>query len=509
MSKKIFIKILVFLLLYIPTEAQILKLEDELFYLVEDSLSDNRISEIGFTNFKGSYTEIIKNRYYWVLDNDGRYFVPDYDYDSLIVVQKDKLWGVINLSGEIVYDFIYPAPIHFFRDGVYIGFKSISVDDYGREYSGFFIYNSEMIVMYEYHSLRDYYNNVLLLKSAQSDYYGLVSSTLDTILPFEYTCSSWDKKNFYFSDSGYLTLRNKEKQCGVVDYKGNVKVPFEYDYIDDPLFEVMNITKDSLNGLLDNNMNFLAPVEYDKIISFYDFDEVLVALLKKNDRWYILDSTYSLSVFEELLPDDKFSLGGNANHIKVNRNGMCQIYSVRNRSYILDKWYDNAYSYRTGHNFEDPFHVAARDGNSYIFYYSKNEKPSIIVADKLEFVKNNNKVIIKRENKYYLYCDNGEQLAGPFDSMGKPKTGKKNSEGVIFDYILVEKNGKFGWLRDDGKIVVPIKYTKYCTRISYLSEDSQWYNVFKLAKGNKMYIYNPDGEIIEKRKCDNFENSCK
>jgi len=151
---------------------------------------------------------------------------------------------------------------------------------------------------------------------------------MDTLLPFIYSSNSWDAKNFYFSENGYITLKNLNGKCGIVSHLGKVLIPFEYDYITDLAFTNVRINKGDKYGLLK------IPCKYDDID--INDGEYLNAFAKDSTGYDVYDSNYRLIGHYTFEPEFGTS---NPKWYIVKKNGLAGIFDFIKNKYVIQPIY--------------------------------------------------------------------------------------------------------------------------------------------------------------------------
>ena len=113
---------------------------------------------------------------------------------------------------------------------------------------------------------------------------GFINPQNETILPFEYDYSDRNGMpiDYLFLD-GYCTMTNAEGACGLIDRTGRWVIEAKYDCIWPPHKGKYRIVKDGGRyGLLDGNLKFIFPIEYDYIEYSDDYG---VYLSKDGCKW--------------------------------------------------------------------------------------------------------------------------------------------------------------------------------------------------------------------------------
>jgi len=67
---------------------------------------------------------------------------------------------------------------------------------------------------------------------------------------------------------GMSLIAIKDKKRGLMDYKGNILVPIEYDQLNDYSYGRYKVVKDKKNGIVSKEGKILIPLEYDSVDSF-------------------------------------------------------------------------------------------------------------------------------------------------------------------------------------------------------------------------------------------------
>ena len=204
---------------------------------------------------------VVEEGKYWILDNDGNkqgYFEGDYWIDSfgdglfLVCDKEFKKYGYLNLAGSLtiplLYDYANP-----FSDGQ----ASVETDGNWK------IIDKTGSDVFPF----DYYDNVISSREeticvSKDEKYGIIDFEGNVLVPLEYnlvyyhdsliiaenvgitdlydvtgkkiaTLENSEIYKFLAQQSELMIVRNNEKWTyGIVDFSGNVVVPFEYDNIE-------------------------------------------------------------------------------------------------------------------------------------------------------------------------------------------------------------------------------------------------------------------------------------
>lgn len=535
---------LIFIFLCNISFAQVFKITDNGILLVTDSISNKPITTTLFSNFKQTVEVYDYKEEDWLKENRGKYIKPTIEFDSLIVVKSNNKWGCITTRGKVVLKFKYGMPIYFFKNAKYFGFSGCETDGFGEKTCAYYVVNWKDSIMYRYGGFGSNYNNTFLMRRfGNGNYkdsldwnvkkYGLINSNLDTILPFEYKCTSWDDKNFYFSKEGNLALKHTtSKKCGIMNYQAKIIVPFEYDYIDDPHFEYLNINKGNKWGLMNKKFKELLPINYDKI--YCEPSKAFLAAILKDSKWQFLDSTLKLQTeqfdsyqnfisgksfivkkdnqygiydiesknyilplqFDSILCDDIFENEKEVLHFLVIKKGKYGLYDFKTRSFVINPHYELIQSFFSDDKLDKlkKYYYATNNNRATIFNY---DLKAVINAhvDSVATFSGENYFIITKGLNYYLVKDSTTVLAGPYD-----KILPVNAPYGFKTIIIVKKNNKYGWINDDGTLVQPIGYDKYCSQA--------YFKTFRMIKNKMIYYYDKNKKLVKTKKLTSKDDIC-
>lgn len=200
--------------------------------------------------------------------------------DGAFGIKKDGLYGFIDAYGN---EFIKPqyenyASFSFGLAGVYKDGKW-----------GFINKQNEVVIPFEYEIQTDRqrlftkYENKLYVSVMKNGKWGIIDSNNKVIIPFKY------------DDIGYankIICAKKGDKYGFIDLNDNIILPFEYDKDEDEFnyycdLEEYHLTaKNGLVGVIDNDANFVIPIEY-KNLGIYN-NKVIFAK-KQNDKCILID----------------------------------------------------------------------------------------------------------------------------------------------------------------------------------------------------------------------------
>ena len=395
---------------------------------------------------------------YGAIDMDGNEVIP-MEYEDMSVfghgraaVMRDGKVGFIDAQGNLITDFIYDAmpydhqmrcdAVDMMKNGV-----AGAVDVAGKEIVPF-IYDSCAVIKYQ-----DVY--ISAMKDGKTALYDMQGKEL---FPLKYKIAEYKQ--------GYVIAGDDHDHCGVVDLKGNVLVPFEYENSLAVWTELGYFTYDhiKLRRAKDGNtvLDFGQEVEKEMFLVGYDrvneIPEKGYYVVKKNKCGLLDASGNPLGLPVETKE--------NKPKKKKVPSPICPFSEVRNFSEgfaavrIDDLW---GYIDVNG-NLLHPITLETADD----------------FKDGLAYVGNDRYINIKGECEYRFR----QSLRTPA-SAGEP--------GYIY---RKEENGKKGWVDHEGKDVIPCIYEsddRFSKWID-LKEDSRQYIIVKA--GGKCGAYDLQGNLI-------------
>jgi hypothetical protein len=546
--------------------AQIFKVSGNNLILITDSISEKQISSEKFIYCKHPELYFLLEGYY--RGYQGKYIVPEIEFDKYIVAATADGWGCVTTKGKVLIKFKYSTPLTLFKNAKYFGYHD------RQSYRYFDVYDRNERFIARYGHLNSSFENSVLISSKDNKYFGIISLDLDTLVPFEFICTSWDDKNFGFSDKGYIALENKDGKCGVVNHKGKVLIPFDYTYIDDVVFDVNLVRGIEKEGLIDENLNWIVPVEYDQILNQYSKENSITAYLFKDNKWSVLDNelnvhseqfdwidyrlldeenifiinngkygvynvknksyqiepameydTIFCNYYEDnntaaiLLKDGKYSIldrnykihsakfdlvdyeSLQNEYVLVKLDGKYGVYNIEHELFSIDPVYDTMISYRIAkYNWQtsNPRHIFAGIGDEKSFYNENCELIFKINTRSCTISHETDLIVVEIDSKMYLMRDNGETIAGPYDNLYCGCPFSKRSFNAC-PFFLAELNNKFGWIKSDGCVLIPIEYDEniYFWIAEYDYKNKEDIYKFGMVKNDSIYYFDHYGKLIE------------
>ncbi|MFN8395869.1 MAG: WG repeat-containing protein [Bacteroidia bacterium] len=175
------------------------------------------------------------------LDSTGKLVIPmEYSgsngvFGGLFVMKKGLKCGVLNTKAEEVVPFIYDKAYGYSEEGL------MMVEQ--RYKCGFVDRTGKLVIPCTYESATSYEKGLAIARKGKK--YGLIDVNNATVSPFEYDEFKWETTSYedkgsetgfinvgkrFICTGDYIILRKGDK-WGVIDLKGQVLVPFEYDYV--------------------------------------------------------------------------------------------------------------------------------------------------------------------------------------------------------------------------------------------------------------------------------------
>lgn len=230
---------------------------------------DSKTGKFGFTNSEGEWA--IQPQF-----EEGEDFL-DYEF---AFVKKGGKWGVINRQGETILPFEYDKPSYGDYDDairhVSKNKKHGAIDLKEGKETIACEYDEKLRFMEELFS--ETVTPILVVKKGKA---GLINQRGEEIIPCVYDNGEWP---FSITEMGQIRA-TQDKKTGILDKKGNLLVPFKYDYADHNMgydTVLYDIRIKSKYGLYSSDKKKeIVPALYDRVISYEDSDYALVSKKKK------------------------------------------------------------------------------------------------------------------------------------------------------------------------------------------------------------------------------------
>lgn len=376
----------------------------------ENSTYDTKIVD---DKNKEIYTDYDKVEVLYNNDKDNNLW-----YESVLKVQKDGKYGLINLDGkqilECTKDEIEVLPG---TQGVLITTvenKKGLVDNLGKE----IIENKYS----EIKSLTNKYENGFIVKN-ESGKYGVINYDKSVAVEEKYD----EIKNIYGNDMYVVKEANSWK---IVNKDGETFAENKFDEVKSIDGDNIIIKKASKYGVINKNSEQKIPLEYDELT--YAFSEYYIA--KKADKYGIISI------------NNEEKLGFNYSYIKyISEADFIQAEIDGVESQLLDRNFEVKVQGIVAQINQDKNYIRVRQNNEYKYYNFKLEE-----KQNTEILVTNTIFLSKKDGKYGYINEKGIVVV---DYIYEDAT-EQNKYG----YVSVKKDGKWGCLDSKGKVVVEPMY---------------------------------------------------
>jgi hypothetical protein len=234
-------------------------------------------------------------------NNDLDYISGDYDAlnsfyrTNILMVQQNKLFGLIDSSGEVIKVPQY-TNLRRIKRGIYEGTlpdKKVEIIRV-QESNGKSAHQNRKSLKILSEQLKD-----RIMMSAPSDkrnfrYWGFTDLKGDTLLRPDRYYSNFGK--MHYEQQFMIAIDGVSDKAGVIDKDGSILIPFVYDKINPALFadRFFIAQKEEKFGVLNRNNEVVLPFEYEMLFPVPEGD-VLIA--QKDGKKGVINIT-----FEEVLP---------------------------------------------------------------------------------------------------------------------------------------------------------------------------------------------------------------
>ena len=138
----------------------------------------------------------------------------------------------------------------------------------------------------------DYKDSYLV--SANKIAFGIVTGDFKVLLPMKYESVTYKMLNFRFNPSGLLPLENDLDKCGVVNYLGKTVVSFNYEWMNDYVWndDFIFVQNGKKKGYINSSNQIVVPMKYEKI-PYQLTGRDLVA--DENYTWFVNEKFVAIS----------------------------------------------------------------------------------------------------------------------------------------------------------------------------------------------------------------------
>lgn len=322
----------------------------------------------------------------------------------------------------------------------------------------------DVISDYQYDHISEFQDGLAI--AIKDDKWGFIDTTGKRVIPLEYD-------NVWAFEEGLASVY-KNGKMGVINNSNEVVVPIVYDVVgsfNDSL--AMIISNDKL-GYVNQHNEIAIPLSFD---NGYSFDNGF-ALVKKSDKWGVIDTQGALIVpyiYDELEP---ISSGKSSAYI-IKKDGMYGLMD-KQRKVVLPAKYERFYF-----NANDELKsISNNEGEGVInrqgivvepIYDNVYIRDNIIIAklgEKHGIFDNEGDLIVPFEYDSYHYLKKGVGRLKKGDKVGLFNSKNKQLTPLIFDglniirgvedgYIEAKIGDKYGFLDEQGKAIIEVKYERW------------------------------------------------
>lgn len=382
----------------------------------------------------------------------------DINFKGQEILQKDDFWGVVNAYNQTIIPFENQLLRKNEKDPYILAKKNNKYglyDNYGN-----------VKIPFEHDSVHrtDYYNGCTRVSIVKNGQMGIINADNKILIPCEYKNIEpiWKTKYFFVirnNDTTYIDETNQpllpkdyknqyyvgnsnfyasyQGKFGVIDDKGNIVVPFEYDNFKDVV----------------NNLSGWSNEYY---------------LVKKNNKVGLFDNKNKIEILQPKFDAIESIAHG---YIWVEKDGLGQIY--KDGIPIFTEYYKKNYLGST-----DEVILTNTSNKTEKFIWQDFQLVKAKEGVKLISFENGN--IIVENNKWgYTHnqnYNNDSDIPVVYDTLSELK------QQMFRRFLLAKKDGKFGVLDLTNNVIVPFDFTQIIQMENH---------VFAVNKGDRWAIFSP------------------
>ncbi len=380
-------------------------------------------------------------------------FPPLVFSQSLHCFHENGKWGFTNTMQEVVIQPIYEGAVQSYVDcyPVKTGGKWGAINEKGI-----------LVLPATYDTIGPFsaMGKKLVAEAKLGGKYGIIRNNGDVIVDFRYDFIG------EFDEYGFMAYSDNDL-CGVCDLKGNIIIPFDYEFVSYSYDELLPAAKDTLWGVINRNNQVIVPFQFSDTWIGYRFIEVY--LNEKYGFWTMDGKKLTDPIYESY--DDSFD----------------EIMLVQQN----EKWgiLNSDYSTLLACDFDEIYDFHYWDKENIII--TKNEKMGIFNVESGKILLEPKYDAIDMDETRFYYCVSGE-LVGLFDYqtsslLFEPKYNSVEWVGVD-DFYYVTTGDSSGIMRSDGSLVIQPVY-------EYVEVEKK---KFLAWKGDMVTTYDLDGNLITK-----------
>ena len=431
------------------------------------------------------------------------------EYDSW--TEEYKKYGVINLKGGMVFEVNYEF-IGFYSDQFIVlhsyneelDKELYSIVDFEQNQIG---EDSYTYVSYKNYDSQEGAEMQICFMVSHDNLFGLIDCRGNSILPIEYSDISEYGNNAYVVRKGgliendfYSETKTYNGLCGLVDYKGEFKLPLIYDEIViSQTYEAEHefiCRKAAKWGMVDLNNNTIIPFKYDSLISVLNWgEESALFLAKFDDRWGVINSkgVEVIDIKYDFIQYDYFWEAYENNKIYVKYKGKSCLLTAEGKMKFPNK-YDEI---SINNDSWSVNRVLVKESGMYGVSDTLGNLLVEIMNDEV-IILPSGEVILKKTTQEVVNLDLKDSKVGVYSEVDTYGCFAFEAEGIIQNVCPVKNLGKWGLTNfTTGEVVFKPQFDEL---VSSMTCNIQ---IVKLA--GKLGVVNVFGKVIMPIKYDEIE----
>lgn len=300
-------------------------------------------------------------------------------------------------------------------------------------------------------------NGIALAKRGTK--YGIINNKGQILIDFKYKNGYLINKNFYLLEDQKSQYLYSVKIGRIIEFE-------EIDYIDSDRIKIKN---DNKYGIINDKFELIVPIEYDELLVG---EKNIIG--KKENLYFIFDSKLSMkkikNEFQKVIigPEDNFFVLKNNLWGIIDKNEKkileCEYTSLtplnekdillgikNSEKFLINLKTNNVIKidYENMSMVNDNKIMVLKNGKiGYIDFMGKEILP-VEYEGGFAFDDNKKFIQLKKEGNWFLYkYENKEIIKLDYTDIGE----------YIDDYMIVEKDGLYGYINENGKEEIPIQY---------------------------------------------------
>jgi len=364
------------------------------------------------TPFKYGVSIVKQDKLWGVIDRHGVAIV-EMEYDSmwrwegdLIFAMKNNKFGILDTSGKVIASPIYES-VHQTMNA-----KNLSV-------------NTKNILVQK----RGLWGEI---NSKGEEIFAPVFQGIGVVSDSKLVLFKKNEKFGYMDQSGHVVVSPQYKlasdfingraavfngKWGFIDTTGELVIQDKYDEVGFFTSDLAPVKMEGKFGYIDKIGNVVVPLQYSKTSSFLN----RVATVQKDHHMGLIDTTGNVIIpvkYENIWLHDQLDLIIVSSTVKSANSG-----------YLSNK-------------------------SKYGLYDKKGESLIPCMLDDYSFVFKD-KVLLVKDGKKGLYSISDRVVIMPeYDDIAI-----EDDPDVTYSWIMVQKNGKWGWISRNGEVKIPCKFT--------------------------------------------------